>query len=140
MIAKTLLLLVAIIFGGCDDDKKPNTNFYHWKQSYNVSANELHKPTYIKIMDISTDGAKNTKFKTHIGGEIVPIIYIDNEAMKKLDTNSTIADIMSQLKATSRSANYSYDKVGVDCDWSDDSRAKYFDFLNRRKNIRMIKL
>lgn len=136
-----LIILCVVLFAGCttQNENDVNIEFYHWKQSYDVPSSSQTKPKYIKIVDIGLIDTKldikYTKLTTNIDDTIEPVVYIGNEAMKNLNINSMIANIIAHLKKSSHERNYNYDTIGVDCDWSDDTRAKFFDFISKLKNI-----
>ncbi|KIM03074.1 MAG: hypothetical protein KN64_13150 [Sulfurovum sp. AS07-7] len=137
---KKLLFLLTIIittFLSCYGTKEQSTtiDYYHWKQNYEVNSSSLIKPSFIKIIDIGYDYAREdldikfTNFKTSPSFKITPVVYIDNEALISSDEKKMASSILELLQKSSKQNNFAYDTIQIDCDWNAKSRYKYFNLL-----------
>jgi len=111
------VFFIAFLLLGCSDKKE--IAFYHWKSSCTIKK-DIQYPLYVKVLDISTKKViKTTCNKTHI-----PVVYIDNKALKQRDD---IADIV--LKNIPQKTK----EIQFDCDWTPSSKKKYFTLLKDMK-------
>lgn len=132
---KYLLLILLFCVLGLFLFEKSNTNnltysFYHWENSYNIK--QKHEKLYIKVLDIAYSNRLEiikTNFKIKPLKEFVPVIYITNEAMKKVQPPILATKIIKNLNSSFES----FDELQIDCDWSLSSKANYFKFLKLLK-------
>ena len=130
---KKLLLLLSLIlsiFLALTFIKKEpiNISYYHWQNSFNIKDSQ--EKLYIKVLDISYSNKLefvNTSFKQKAPNDFVPTVYITNEAMKKSSYRNIAKLILDKTK------NYDFSELQIDCDWSLQSKANYFDLLKELK-------
>lgn len=126
-----LSLLIIIIFPILfSKEKKIQSSFYHWQNSYNQI--KIKEKLYIKILDISYSTKlelSKTIFKTKPSNNSIPTIYITNETLKNTDYKKVNKAILSSLKKL----NFSYNEIQIDCDWSLSTKSNYFKLLENLK-------
>jgi hypothetical protein len=116
---RLLSIFISIFFlFGCDE--KPKIAFYHWKSKCEVRE-EFKYPLYVKVLDI---GEKRV-IKTSCKRSFTPVIYIDNEALKKR------SDI---LKLITKTVPKDVKELQLDCDWTLFTKKRYFNLLKALKS------
>ncbi|MCW3125287.1 MAG: hypothetical protein JWO03_945 [Bacteroidetes bacterium] len=130
--------------------------FYHWKTAVNLTTEDHTmlketscKKMYVNFFDVvpNADGhfdypavpgsqTANLNALPH-GMEIIPVIYITNEAMKAMDSSTIplIADKIHHKVArfVTASGIDSIHELQIDCDWTNSTRDKYFYLLSQIK-------
>ncbi|PTR01391.1 hypothetical protein C8P68_101625 [Mucilaginibacter yixingensis] len=143
----TSLLFLCILWTGCKRRPATPISFYYWKTSYalNKDQQQLLAQTagqrlYLRLFDIRWDAVQrrirpNAVIRIHSSlksVKVTPVIFITNATflhteLKDVDSLAFKTNrLVSQL---SDSAHISYQKVQFDCDWTDDTREKYFAYL-----------
>ena len=112
----SFLFLLLLFFLGCQDKKE--IAFYHWKSGCDVSKDFAY-PLYVKVLDI---GVKKV-IKTDCKRSFIPVVYIDNRAIKQ---RSDIANIILKNIPDAK-------EVQFDCDWTQSTKDKYFQLLAKMK-------
>ncbi|HHG85389.1 MAG TPA: hypothetical protein ENJ82_11640 [Bacteroidetes bacterium] len=143
------------------DTKVISPSFYHWKSAFSPSdfeVNALHqlkvKRLYVRYFDLKYSQEKGLVYpeakvsfdKTiHVSQEIVPVIYITNQAILKTPTGEIellgqkTLDLLFQLQQ--KSGFQAFREIQIDCDWNSRSRDRYFQLLAgigkelRKRNI-----
>ncbi|WP_418185943.1 hypothetical protein ACNSOS_03415 [Aliarcobacter vitoriensis] len=117
------------------EKSKENTNqtmsFYSWENSYKEKI-ETEK-MYIKVLDIKYSTKLEiikTNFIENPPKEFIPVIFITNKTLQKVDYKDLSKDILEILKTF----DFSFDEIQIDCDWSDSSRSNFFLFLEELKS------
>jgi hypothetical protein len=138
-------LLCCLSFWGC---KKTNRvvypSFYYWKSTLHASDLDTVKMNqfglkrlYIKYLDIDWNAIQGAQprsitqvqpnvLPTNI--EMVPVVFITNRVFLNLKSEDLpiLADrLITQLKTILSTAP----ELQIDCDWSEGSRLRYFEFL-----------
>ncbi|WP_418178660.1 hypothetical protein ACNSOO_05940 [Aliarcobacter lanthieri] len=115
--------------------EKPNlnTSFYFWDSNYQKEI--TNEKMYIKILDIKYSTKLEiikTNFIQSPPKDFVPVIFITNKTLQKVDYKELSNTILGLLK----SFNFNFNEIQIDCDWSDSSRSNFFLFLEDiKKNI-----
>jgi len=109
-----LIFFIFFLFG-CQDKKE--IAFYHWKSRCEVSKNFSY-PIYLKVLDI---GIKRV-IKTNCKRSFIPVVYIDNRALKQRDDIAKI--ILQNIPKAAK-------EVQFDCDWTPSTKEKYFHLLTK---------
>jgi hypothetical protein len=152
------LLLSLLLLSACKHARKVNTSFYYWKTIYRHHKIEdaylgpFHTANlYVRIMDVDRDydGALvpvspiEFKDKLSAGVQIIPVVYIVNNALKDNTTmqlNYLAANIANFVDAKVKQAGkHSFTELQIDCDWTAATRDKYFHLLNALKGEPKIK-
>ena len=144
------LCLFIFLLAACKHPRKVSTSFYYWKTVYQNTPNQtsylehchVHK-LYMRIMDVDfTTGGMPSPispilFKDHLPGnvEIVPVVFIVNDILKRIDTaqiktlaNNIIPYVDSKIKQAGKKA---YGELQIDCDWTATTRDNYFFLLKQ---------
>ncbi len=140
-----LYLVLCTLCLGC---KKTNRvaypSFYYWKSTLHASDLDTAKMThlglerlYIKYLDIDWNAIQGaqprsiTQVQSNIlpqNIEIVPVVFITNRVFLNLKSDDlpVLADrLITQLKPILSITP----ELQIDCDWSEGSRLRYFEFL-----------
>lgn len=151
-------LVTAICLTGCgttatDQDTPPVRGIYHWKTTYNPTPWELQflkehniQRLYIRLFDVAPNPEYSTDYPiipiatTYFlqplpdSMEIVPCIYITNDALKQDNqTDLLAARIHDRIFAMSDCNGFSFREVQLDCDWTTSTRDRYYALC---KNLR----
>lgn len=153
------LFIVAILFfSSCSDTNiERQINFYHWKTNFNLNEKskkyleELNSNTlYIRFFDVKwvEEEKKAFPFATVQYGmydtsyQIIPTVYITNEAISKTEgyqIPKLSSEIAKKIKRLCSNRFYQHagkkliKEVQIDCDWSENTKSKYFELLNELK-------
>lgn len=162
-----MLLSVAIVATGCHDSTsqqgvvhhpEPTNAIYHWKGSFEPTAEELaflerHNigRLYIRMFDVvadydyDQDGVEavpiaTTRFKAPIpaGVEVIPVTYITLEGLKIMkDLESEYAELLVQRLLAMASYNNCGEirEVQFDCDWTATTRDSYFELCRVAREL-----
>lgn len=149
-------LFFSIVIAFCCSCKKsftPSVSFYYWKTKFALNKQELDaiknnhvSQLYVRYFDVEYN--KDIHKALPVGmiqfsepvktQKLIPVIYIKNEVF--LQTGITAIDtlcqnVMQLTKQINKAAGQQPDAVQFDCDWSVNSKDKYFQFLKKYKAI-----
>ncbi|MEO8148403.1 MAG: hypothetical protein ABI723_12230 [Bacteroidia bacterium] len=152
-IAVLLLVIILCAVWYVYKSQKPNTviaAFYYWKSVYKISNEErilldtLHvKRLYIKYFDVIWNPDLNQpapeavlKFSSipDLSIEFIPVVFIVNDVLKKCNNDnidSLSIHVSSLLKKINETNKISIKEIQFDCDWSDETKKKYFRLLKK---------
>lgn len=161
-----IISLALLCLSSCNQnkqDRKIERSFYYWKSVLNLTQFEKQrlvslqvKTIYIKFFDVDWNemakgpvpvakltvnetsiaslraaGANNFKFN------IIPVIFITNECISKIDTSqiAALGDNISNLtfKFIERNAFNDIPEIQFDCDWTASTKEKYFALIRQFK-------
>ena len=156
---KLILFQTVLLFISCTTKKAGRVverSFYYWKSVLKLSAfeeqrlHDLHITTlYVKFFDVGWDVTTNAAvplaklqaphFKLQNDIAIVPVVFITNECIQKIDSAAVgglAAKIYSLTKEIRNANNWQYTKhldgineIQIDCDWTAATKNKYFKLL-----------
>ena len=152
MIRHLLSLLLCISLYGCQKKQEINRSIYYWKTTFDPSNEEIQflnqhqiNTLYLRFFDVKTENGSvvpvaKVRFSRPIPEEmkVIPVVYITNESILKtpeneIDTLSLhISDLMQELAS---GAGIRFIELQIDCDWTDQSKEKYFHLLKTLKSI-----
>lgn len=149
-----LLAQVSFLFS-CQKREETTRAFYFWKSSWKTDVyarqmlDSLHSSLiYLRIFDVvwsphanNVTPAAKLEVKDSLSKycRYIPVIYITNEALLKttLDNIPTLAQRMHDLRSLiTKELKLSYTEIQYDCDWSDDTKEKYFLLLKELKKLK----
>ncbi|MGG5507827.1 hypothetical protein ACPDG9_13445 [Myroides sp. C6-3] len=143
-----LFLLVALGVSciGTSSDQNPKLSFYYWKTTFalddveretlkNLAVSKL----YVRYFDI---GLKNGMavpitpiiFKEKVPLlEVVPVIYIKNEVVRneKLNVKELANQLVDFVLQINERNNIDSQEIQIDCDWTLDSKDRFFALLDQ---------
>lgn len=141
-----LFLLAAMALASCSGGDEPVRAIYHWKTTYNPTQYELQwlrdhrvQRLYLRLFDVDVydnDDYGNaapiatTRFLQPLPDdmEIVPVIYITNEAMGRM-WGYRVAELIAERVAKMADCNgFELKELQVDCDWTERTRSDYYYF------------
>ena len=112
----------------------PKLSYYHWKNTYRELP-ELRKShpshrLYLKFLDIGYRKQLQLNPTRFINPppttpEVVPVVYLDNRAMREASLEVLQEHILQAIPPQK------YQSLQIDCDWSEQTREKYFSLLRK---------
>jgi len=149
-------LLICILSGlliiGCHKKEKPEKAFYYWKTVFHLSASQEKflgdlgvSKIYIRFFDVdvnSVSGQLEPRAKIHFkevvpaSYEIVPVVYITNKSFlisNPAEIPDFAANVLNLVNDMAANNKIKYKEIQIDCDWTDNSKTKYFSFLKAIK-------
>lgn len=146
----SVVIIIVILFSTSCENKNNNLAFYHWKNDTNLTQLETDylqklkvKQIYMRFFDIGlNDNDKaypisvireiDQGFDTY---EIIPVVYITNETFVKTDDVAPLVEKVHQLIDQMYEHHFGKNpmKIQIDCDWTNSTREKYFNFLTQLK-------
>ncbi|GAB3957629.1 hypothetical protein GCM10028805_50690 [Spirosoma harenae] len=144
-------LLVAIL--SCQSNEKPKQilpAFYHWKATYDPSPSEKVQlesanvnKLYLHFFDVDWDPKTRqpipkalVRFRQKPLGNIIPVVFITNRTLLNL-TPSALPDlarhITEAIQQLAKKQSIKFQEVQFDCDWSLQTRDRYFQLLTLLK-------
>jgi hypothetical protein len=113
----------------------PKISYYHWANTYTDDPARLHTyaPTqlYLKLLDIGYRdqnlSINPTDIRTPPSVPVTPVVFLDNDALKDAALDTVYAQILTHIPPQK------YQRLQVDCDWTEQTRDTYFAFLTRLK-------
>ncbi len=150
---KFLMLLLFLIFTSCIKKEPHPYTFYYWKTKLSLDATEkkaLDKASipylYTRFFDIDKINGKLqpvatiTKDNSFIPvKKIVPVIFITNRTLLDITKEEirflakSIFDLIQ--KKTRQYGLKIHNEIQIDCDWTEETRNDYFNFLKELKAI-----
>ena len=148
-------LIFLLLMAGCKPARKVSTSFYYWKTVYRQNPTESKylknlnaQKLFVRIMDIdlSETSAEAVpvspiEFKDKLPDslELVPVVYIVNNVlrdMNKADIAAMAPKIIRFVNAKVKQAGKSnYQELQIDCDWTAQTRDKYFYLLQQLRTL-----
>ncbi len=145
------ILFICLIFIGCQPDTTTNRAIYYWKTNYQLSSQETEtlkqsgiNTMYLRLFDVGWDEQKQVNiplgrisFKTAVTARnTIPVVYITQEAINNEQIIDSLAAKICRLVTQTVSHNkFSFKELQLDCDWTDDSKDKYFQLLKTVKKL-----
>lgn len=146
------ILFFIILLTACQQKREVNTSFYYWRTVYkqnkveNQYLNQFQsKKIYMRIMDVDLDLNQRAvpiapvSFTDSIPKnlEIVPVVFIVNDILKTqsdAQIEQLAYNILAYVKAkVLQSGQKDYEELQIDCDWTQTTRTKYFELLQKLK-------
>jgi hypothetical protein len=145
------VFFIALLASACRHE--PRRSFYYWKSVYHLSQTErsymegLHvTKLYVRFFDVDWDETlerptplAKIRFAEKISPscEIVPVVYIVNHSLQKSkpqDITDLAVKILKLTDHISSGNNITFKELQMDCDWTDNTRDKYFTLLKVLKS------
>jgi hypothetical protein len=145
---KLLLVTALLLISSCTHTPvKPSV--YYWKTTFKLTAHErdyLHdlkiQKLYLRFFDVDWDNERNSAVP--VGNltfrdtlpfdmEVVPVVYIVNKVLinsNKEDIEILGDHIFQKITAICNLHKIRYTEIQFDCDWTEQSRDKYFALLS----------
>ncbi len=148
----SFLFLAAFLFFSCHEKKARivEPSFYYWKSVFRLDGTAQQtmdslqvKNLYTKFFDVDWDGVSNvpapvaklqsTNFRLHQGVAVIPVVFITNECIQKIDTAQIAGlavNIHTLINEISKSNKFNIiDELQIDCDWTASTKSSYFQLL-----------
>jgi len=149
------LLFLVLLFSSCTENEKEPKEifpaFYHWKTELSFSESEKNylrksnvKKLYMRVFDVDWKGGQavplaqlqsETMLPPDI--EIIPTLFITNRTLRNIadkDIPIIANNIYDKIVEIVSVNNWEVDEVQIDCDWSGQTKAKYFELLHQLQN------
>lgn len=145
-----LVIFVFLIFG-CKRKSIVHPTFYYWRTDYQNQKDETSyldqfksKSLYVRIMDVdyNTDLQQPVpispiKFSNPLPQQvnIIPVVFLVNNIFNHLDSsqNKWLADRIANFvdAKVKQAGKQNYAELQIDCDWTKNTRDRYFNFLKK---------
>ncbi len=142
------LIIMVLLLVGCGGGERVRA-VYHWKTTFNPTEYELqwlrdHKVQriYLRLFDVDVyDGEggaapiATTRFMQPLPDsmEIVPVVYITNEAMEKMWGGAE--RIVERVLKMADCNGFEVHEVQVDCDWTGRTKNDYYWLCQRMQEL-----
>jgi len=121
--------------------------FYYWKSTFNLDSaqakilrNAAGNNLYIRFFDITWDDQTKKAYPNAIihfgqsasGLKITPVIYITNKTLDRTsmgDIDSLAINCNKLIGIIASAHKIWYNSIQFDCDWTIETKEKYFNFL-----------
>lgn len=146
---KWLTTLLLFIILSCSKPEPVPVSFYYWRTSFKLT--ELEKEylnalkvskLYIRYFDVALQNKEPVPVTPIVfnekveNTEIVPVIYIKNEAfLQKTDTKDLAQKIYNYIQQINDKNGFVTHEIQFDCDWSLKSKQNYFQFIDNFKKL-----
>jgi len=144
LVALFTLLALPSIFG-CRPRHGTTRAFYYWRTAFELSEAEKDVLAdhhvgrlYLRMFDIGWSGSMNRpvpmgrcvfSHRIPTGIDIVPVVYVANEVFERAASPRELAaDAWSLASSLAAKGGFTIRELQVDCDWTDATRAAFFDF------------
>ena len=143
---------IIVLLLGCKEktNYKAEVSFYYWKKNFFISPEEIKtlekhrvKKLYVKIFDVvpvasRVEPVSIIEIKDSINFNkysIVPCIFIQNQSLFSLQ-NQDLDTLSEKILLKVRSiCGEKFQELHIDCDWTAETREKYFYLLTKLKSI-----
>ena len=129
-----------------ESPKQITPAFYHWKVAYNPTHSELQQlkelkvsKLYLHFFDVDWDSKTRQPIpKAFVQcrqkpiGNVVPVVFITNRTLSNVTPSALpelAANITQAIIRISQKNAIRFQEVQVDCDWSTNTRDRYFKLL-----------
>ncbi|WP_259068315.1 hypothetical protein HDF24_08885 [Mucilaginibacter sp. X4EP1] len=147
------VIILACLLGSCKKSESVNTAFYYWKSTFSLSAqqSDILKQSagnnlYLRFFDVNWNSQYHNAFPNAIINfnqranslKITPVIFITNSTFENIAANAvdSLAIHCSALVNTIvLKQKINYKAIQIDCDWTLNTREKYFSFLKSFKKV-----
>lgn len=156
---RALAFVLVILAVGCAlpfllSNRQIEPSFYYWKTTFRLSQGEKQtideqniNRLYIRLFDVGWDNTINApvplgKFtfsnRESFSGDVTPVVYITNKVFVQINPSaidSLALRLYSQVLSIAKRAEFTFDELQIDCDWTETTRASYFLFLKQLSDI-----
>lgn len=140
------MMLMAMVLAICNacGSGDPVRAIYHWKTTYNPTQYELQwlrdhrvQRLYLRLFDVDVYDCEEraapiatTRFLQPLPDsiEVVPVVYITNEAMDRMQVYDVAERIAERVKKMAECNGIDLHEVQVDCDWTERTKNDYYWF------------
>ena len=146
---RIFLVFFLVFLVGCNPERQSKSisrAMYFWKTTFDLTHKEqffLEKnkidKIYLRFFDV--DMLQNqavpkgiVRLKSKAKQEIVPTVFITNRVFERLKT-SEIENLSQKVLSQINTISKNYKEIQIDCDWTLGTKAKYFFFLEKLKQI-----
>ncbi len=156
-----IFVLLMLFVGACKSPAKSGVNisFYYWKTQFQLNSFEKDlliqndvKRLYVRYFDINLirKNDANTALPQAVisfekqdipqGIEIIPVVYIKNKVMENATINldSLAKNTGDLINLINTQNNITIHHIQLDCDWSLETKDRFFDFIEKLKTYTKI--
>lgn len=149
---KFLLLILFVLFAGCENKPPQAVDFYYWKSERPPNAAEAEvfaalnsQKLYVRLFDVDLQrgnpepqGILASFDKEILPAEYVPVVFITNRTFVNISEESlgNLAVKVFGLADKIMSDHFgSYKELQIDCDWTESTKTSFFSFLGKLKAL-----
>jgi hypothetical protein len=145
-----LLIFCCLLLFACSEKNEQAASFYYWKTTFSLSAPEkqalsaLHtKELYIRFFDVDKTndslvpvGVLSGLDSVPDSLQLIPVVFITNRSFLQATPKEVrlLAErLHKKINAMWPSKRQQFKELQIDCDWSEQTKAAYFLFLQELK-------
>ncbi|WP_081145801.1 hypothetical protein [Niastella vici] len=151
-IVRWSLLLLTTLVAACRHQPKP-LSFYYWKTQFtlndyerSVLKNNGVKSLYVRYFDVDLkpeDNQPSPVSPVHLdtamqGYRIIPVVFIRNRTFERLqpaDIPTLAQHVFALVAQINQSQHIATTEIQFDCDWTERTRDKFFQFIQQYRAI-----
>lgn len=141
---RLLLGICCLLLVACSHNSEPLRAVYHWKTTYNPTQYELNwmrdhrvKRLYLRMFDVDmVDGdaipVATTRFLQPLPDdmEIVPVVYVTNEAVDN-EMGWSECKIVDRVLKMAECKGFEVKELQIDCDWTERTKDRFYWFCHQ---------
>lgn len=146
------MFLSGLLFIACNSKSK-TISFYYWKTTFQLNGYERNalknnqvSTLYLRYFDVDfTPGSIEPEPVSPISMDIstnpyriVPVIFIKNRTFERINTNAIstlVKNIFAFVSQINTTHSISTDEIQFDCDWTESTKDKYFQFIREYRTL-----
>lgn len=146
-------ITMIVLFTACNRERRHPVDFYYWKANVGIGdaekryfENLTSQRLYVRFFDVDNDGGNNISPRgviqkadalVNLEAEYIPVIFITNRtfsSIAKENLGKLITDISYLINKMAEDNKLPLaNEIQIDCDWTEGTRDKYFEFLEKLK-------
>jgi len=151
-IYRWLILLLIVVFAACRHRPKP-LSFYYWKTQFTLNGYEKSvlkdygvKSLYVRYFDVDfkpeddqPSPVSPVQLDTAVQAcRVIPVIFIKNRTFERLqvaDIPALAQHVFALVAQINQSQRIATTEIQFDCDWTERTRDKFFQFIQQYRTI-----
>lgn len=152
------LLFVMMLLAACQPHHKRSVSFYYWRTRFalneyerNVLREQAVDTLYVRYFDIdfkpeATQPAPVSPIQPDSSinhYQVIPVVFIKNRTFDRLSITNVPAlatNVFHLVQQINRSQHLTTPEIQFDCDWTESTRDKFFQFIQQYKALSQVKI
>lgn len=148
-----LFCFFVMMLAGCQQHNKRPISFYYWRTQFtlngyeqNVLREQAVDTLYIRYFDLdfkpeATQPAPVSPIQLDSSlrrYQIIPVIFIKNRTFERLpatDVSALVANVFHLVQQINQSQHLATKEIQFDCDWTEHTRDKFFQFIQQYHSL-----
>lgn len=152
------ILFFVVLLAACQQQHKRPISFYYWRTQFalngyeqNVLREQAVDTLYVRYFDIDfkpeatqPGPVSPIQLDSSINQyRVIPVIFIKNRTFDRLsntDVPSLAANVFHLVQQINRSQHLTTPEIQFDCDWTEHTRDKFFQFIQQYQAFSKVKI